>query len=87
MTALPPNEPPTNLESNSSDLQELKAEIRRVQSETVEIPCIVGGKEVFTGNTRYQLAVNEQPYWLCFNISNNIILKILCPNKGKINSV
>lgn len=54
--ALPPNEPPTNLDRNNVDLKELKAEIERVQNETVEIPCIVGGKEIYTGNTRYQVA-------------------------------
>ncbi|XP_020617011.1 delta-1-pyrroline-5-carboxylate dehydrogenase, mitochondrial-like [Orbicella faveolata] len=57
--ALPPNEPPTNLDRNSVDLKELKAEIERVQNETVEIPCIVGGKEIYTGNTRYQVAVSQ----------------------------
>lgn len=57
--ALPPNEPPTNLDRNSVDLKELKAEIERVQSETVEIPCVVGGKEIFTGKTRYQVAVSQ----------------------------
>jgi len=57
--ALPPNEPPTNLDRNNVDLKELKAEIERVQNETVEIPCIVGGKEIYTGNTRYQVAVSQ----------------------------
>ena len=57
--SLPPNEPPTNLERNSADLQKLKAEMQRVQNETVEIPCIVGGKEVLTGNTHYQVAVSK----------------------------
>ena len=57
--SLPPNEPPTNLERNSTDLQKLKAEIQRVQNDTVEIPCIVGGKEVLTGNTHYQVAVSR----------------------------
>ena len=60
--SLPPNEPPTNLERNSADLQKLKAEIKRVQNETLEIPCIVGGKEVLTGNTHYQVAVSR--LWL-----------------------
>lgn len=54
--SLPPNEPPTNLEKNSVDLQTLKTEIERVENETVEIPCIIGGKEIYTGNTKYQLA-------------------------------
>ncbi|KAL9971143.1 hypothetical protein ACROYT_G023632 [Oculina patagonica] len=54
--SLPPNEPPTNLDRNSVDLKELKAEIERVRGETLEIPCIVGGKEIFTGKTRYQVA-------------------------------
>lgn len=57
--SLPPNEPPTNLERNSVDLKELKAEIKRLESETVEIPCIVGGKEIYTGNTGYQVAVSQ----------------------------
>ena len=30
-----------------------------MQNETVEIPCIVGGKEVLTGNTHYQVAVSR----------------------------
>ena len=55
--SLPPNEPQTNLDKNSDDLEKLKAEIQRVQSETVEIPCIVGGKEIYTGNTEYHVAV------------------------------
>ncbi|KAK2551206.1 Delta-1-pyrroline-5-carboxylate dehydrogenase [Acropora cervicornis] len=54
--SLPPNEPQTNLDKNSDDLEKLKAEIQRVQSETVEIPCIVGGKEIYTGNTEYHVA-------------------------------
>ena len=64
---LPPNEPPTNLDRNSADLKELKAEIERVQSETLEIPCIIGGKEIYTGNTRYQVAVSQM-LWIDFNI-------------------
>lgn len=59
MNSLPPNEPPTNLAKNSVDLQELHAEIQRIHSECLEIPCIVGGKEVYSGNTRYQVAVSE----------------------------
>lgn len=54
--SLPPNEPQTNLDKNSEDLEKLKAEIQRVQNETVEIPCIVGGKEIYTGNTEYHVA-------------------------------
>jgi len=57
--SLPPNEPPTDLNKNSIDLQKLKAEIQRVQNETVEIPCIVGGKEIYTGKTKYQVAVRQ----------------------------
>lgn len=54
---MPPNEPQTNLDKNSEDLEKLKAEIQRVQNETLEIPCIVGGKEIYTGNTEYHVAV------------------------------
>lgn len=56
MVSLPPNEPPTNLNQNSTDLKELKAEIQRIHSECLEIPCVVGGKEIYTGKTKYQLA-------------------------------
>ena len=30
-----------------------------MQNETLEIPCIVGGKEIHTGNTLYQVAVRQ----------------------------
>lgn len=57
--SLPLNEPPTNLDKNSVDLQKLKSEIQRVQNDTLEIPCIVGGKEIYTGNTAYQVVVRQ----------------------------
>lgn len=56
VVSLPPNEPPTNLNPDSNDLKELQAEIQRIHGECLEIPCVVGGKEIYTGNTGYQMA-------------------------------
>ncbi|CAH3135862.1 unnamed protein product [Pocillopora meandrina] len=55
VVSLPPNEPATNLNPGSTDLKELKAEIQRIHGECLEIPCVVGGKEIYTGNTGYQV--------------------------------
>ena len=56
---LPPNEPATNLTKGSPELDRVKQEFQRVASQTLEIPCIVNGKEFFTGNTKPQLAVSS----------------------------
>jgi 1-pyrroline-5-carboxylate dehydrogenase len=46
----PINEPILGYLKNSPERLALKAELARVESEVVEIPCIIGGKEIRTGN-------------------------------------
>ena len=45
----PYNEPILNYTPGSPETQALKAELEKMSSETVEIPLIIGGKEVTTG--------------------------------------
>ncbi len=46
----PINEPILGYLKGSKERADLKAELLRVESEVVDIPCIIGGKEVRTGN-------------------------------------
>ena len=55
MTAHPDNEPILSYAQGSPERSALKAELNRQLSEVVEIPCIIGGKEVRTGQ--------ESPHW------------------------
>jgi hypothetical protein len=54
---LPPfaGEPFKHYPPGSSDALSLKAELNRAKSEVVEIPCIVNGKEYFTGDIQEQV--------------------------------
>ena len=56
--SLPPNEPPLSFDVGSPHREKLLDVVKRVEGETVEIPCVIGGEEVFTGNVKYQLAVS-----------------------------
>ena len=47
----PSNEPVLGYLENSTERKNLIGELNRQLSGTVEIPCIIGGKEYFTGNT------------------------------------
>lgn len=54
---LPPfaGEPFKHYPPGSADALSLKAELNRAKSEVVEIPCIVNGKEYFTGDIQEQV--------------------------------
>jgi 1-pyrroline-5-carboxylate dehydrogenase len=47
----PVNEPVRTYAPGSPERASLERELVRVASEVVEIPCVVGGREVYTGNT------------------------------------
>ena len=47
----PVNEPGLSFHKGSAEKISLKKEIERQYNTRVEIPCIIGGKEVYTGNT------------------------------------
>ncbi|XP_001632461.2 delta-1-pyrroline-5-carboxylate dehydrogenase, mitochondrial [Nematostella vectensis] len=51
--SLPPNEPLTDVGANRSKID---AAIKKVQSETVELPVLCGGEKVYTGNVKYQVS-------------------------------
>ncbi|MFT4979765.1 MAG: 1-pyrroline-5-carboxylate dehydrogenase [Myxococcota bacterium] len=48
---LPINEPILSFAPGSAARASLEAEVARQHGEVVEIPCVVGGRRVFTGNT------------------------------------
>ena len=55
MSSQPVNEPILGYAPGSSERIELQAELDRQMSEVVEIPCIINGEKVFTGNTSTQV--------------------------------
>ena len=46
----PANEPVRTYAPGTAERAALEAEVQRQLGEVVEIPCVVGGKEVYTGN-------------------------------------
>ena len=46
----PINEPILGYLKGSKERNELKAELAKIEQEVVEIPCVIGGKEIRTGN-------------------------------------
>ena len=55
----PSGEPFLDYAPGSPERATLQAELLRVRSQTVEIPCIVDGKSYFTGDTFTQLAPSD----------------------------
>ena len=55
MGSHPANEPILNFAPGSAERAELQAELKRQMGEVVEIPCIIAGEEIFTGNTMTQV--------------------------------
>ncbi len=55
----PVNEPILGYAPGSPERDSLKAEMDRQLSEVVEIPCVINGEEVFTGNTVSQVVPHD----------------------------
>ncbi len=55
MAVHPSNEPILGFAPGSPERTKLQSEIDRQMSEVVEIPCVINGEEVFTGNTAQQV--------------------------------
>jgi len=55
MGSHPANEPILNYAPGSAERGELQTELKRQMGEIVEIPCIIDGEEIFTGNTMTQV--------------------------------
>ena len=51
----PVNEPVLGYLPGSKERAELEVELKRQSSEVLEIPCIINGKEVFTGDVVEQV--------------------------------
>src|SRR2546427_11244454 len=52
---IPVNDPVRGYETGSSDRQALKKKLRAMSAERIEIPLLIGGKEVRTGDTGTQV--------------------------------
>ncbi|CAB4015789.1 delta-1-pyrroline-5-carboxylate dehydrogenase, mitochondrial [Paramuricea clavata] len=53
-SSLPVNEPSTDF-TNSEIRTNLLKELHKIENEEIEIPCVVGGEKIYTGNTAYQV--------------------------------
>ncbi|GAB4130859.1 MAG: L-glutamate gamma-semialdehyde dehydrogenase [Ignavibacteriales bacterium] len=49
--AMPQNEPVKNYAPESQERKLLKSKLNEMSNQTIEIPVIIGGKEIFTGDT------------------------------------
>ena len=58
----PVNEPILGFLPGSKERRELKAELARQDSEILEIPCIINGQEVFTGNIVEQVMPHDHKH-------------------------
>ena len=61
---LPDNEPILSYAPGSVERAELQEEMDRQMSEVVEIPCIINGVEIFTGNTMTQVIPHKHGHIL-----------------------
>ncbi|MGE3164560.1 MAG: L-glutamate gamma-semialdehyde dehydrogenase [Planctomycetota bacterium] len=62
---LPPNEPISSFRPGEASTVALQKRIQELASETLEIPCLVGGKEVFTGKVKEWRAPHDHEKVLC----------------------
>ena len=60
----PANEPILGYAPGSAERATLYAELDRQMGEVVEIPCIINGKEVFTGTTTTQVIPHKHGHVL-----------------------
>ena len=60
----PDNEPILSYAPGSSERTELQAEMDRQMNEVVEIPCVINGEEIFTGNTMSQVIPHKHGHVL-----------------------
>ncbi len=63
-TPVPENEPVKPYAPGSPERVELKAKLQEMAAEQVEIPVIIGGKEVFTGNTAEEIVPHDHSHVL-----------------------
>ena len=64
MSDHPDNEPILSYAPGSAERAELQAEMDRQMSEVVEIPCVINGEEIFTGNIMTQVIPHKHVHVL-----------------------
>ena len=64
MSSHPENEPILNYEVGSNERNELEKEIDNQLSQTIEIPCIINGEEIYTNNTVTQVVPHNHKHVL-----------------------
>lgn len=70
------NEPLRDYAPGSQDAILLKKACEKLRSECPEIPCVVGGKEIKTGNIKKQVAPSDHKQVLCtFHQANEQLLR------------
>ena len=75
MKAHPMNEPILPYSLGSNERTSILEQIEKQMSEVIEIPCIINGKEVFTGNTVTQVIPHK---------SNHVIANVHLAGKNEI---
>jgi 1-pyrroline-5-carboxylate dehydrogenase len=73
----PVNEPVLGYLAGSSERTELKAELSRQESEIIEIPCIINGEEVFTGDIVEQVMPHDH---------SHVIARVHMAGEAEVNS-
>eukprot|EP01114_Cavostelium_apophysatum_P021305 TRINITY_DN739_c0_g1_i1.p1 TRINITY_DN739_c0_g1~~TRINITY_DN739_c0_g1_i1.p1 ORF type:complete len:552 (-),score=153.58 TRINITY_DN739_c0_g1_i1:52-1707(-) len=72
----PYNEDLRHYVPGSDDSKKLKAACEKMRNECPEIPCVVGGKEIKTGDIKKQLIPSDHKQALCtFHQANEAVLK------------
>jgi len=61
----PKNEPIRMYAPGSAEADALAARLKQMSGETIEIPCIVGGEEIFTGEVRTSTAPHDHANEIC----------------------
>ena len=60
----PSNEPVLSYRPGSPEKKELKAKLKELSQETIEIPLIIGGKEVHTGDVAQSIIPHDHEHVL-----------------------
>jgi 1-pyrroline-5-carboxylate dehydrogenase len=70
------NEVPKSYAPGTPDRAKLKEEIEKLYARKDEVPCIIGGEDVFTGNTDTQVMPTEHGHAICdFHIADEATIE------------
>ena len=62
MSSHPDNEPILGYEPGSAEKEALLEEINRQMEEVIEIPCVINGEKIYTGNTVTQVVPHNHKH-------------------------